>query len=179
MTRRTIRNLYCITYMDNVPSIVRHGILSHGEIQRMGLAFTAIYDTDIVSRRSQISVPDGRTLWSFASLYFQPRNPMVYRVAIERGADQLAVVAVKTNVLARPDVMLANGNAAHRSTIIVPAPERDQFIKEIADIRNLTWWNAEGIYSGPSGSKASGGQRSSPVTKRPTGWSRRTMTLWP
>ncbi len=35
------------------------------------------------------------------------------------------------------------------------------------------------IYSGPSRSKASGGQRSSPVTKRPTGWSRRTMTLWP
>jgi hypothetical protein len=28
-------------------------------------------------------------------------------------------------------------------------------------------------------SKASGGQRSSPVTNRPTGWSRRTMTLWP
>jgi hypothetical protein len=36
-----------------------------------------------------------------------------------------------------------------------------------------------GIYSGPSRSKASGGHRSSPVTKRPTGWSRRTMTLWP
>src|SRR5215213_6929715 len=35
------------------------------------------------------------------------------------------------------------------------------------------------IYSGPSRSKASGGHRSSPVTNRPTGWSRRTMTLWP
>jgi hypothetical protein len=36
-----------------------------------------------------------------------------------------------------------------------------------------------GIYSGPGRSKASGGLRSSPVTKRPMGWSRRTMTLWP
>ncbi len=39
--------------------------------------------------------------------------------------------------------MFANGNAAHRSTIIVPATQRDQFIKEIADIHSLTWWNAE------------------------------------
>jgi ssDNA thymidine ADP-ribosyltransferase, DarT len=143
MTGRSIRNLYYITHLDNVPSILRHGILSHEEIQRKGLHFTAIYDVDIVSRRSHISVPDGRTLWSFANLYFQPRNPMLYRVAMERGVDRVAVVAVKTNVLARPDVMFANGSAAHQSTIIVPATQRHQFIKEIADIHSLTWWNAE------------------------------------
>jgi len=143
MTGRSTRNLYYITHLDNVPSILRHGILSHEEIQGKGLHFTAIYDVDIVSRRSHISVPDGRTFWSFANLYFQPRNPMLYRVAMERGVDRLAVVAVKTNVLARSDVMFANGNAAHRSTIIVPATQRDQFIKEIADIHSLTWWNAE------------------------------------
>jgi len=51
--------------------------------------------------------------------------------------------AVKTNILARPDVMFANGNAAHRSTTIVRASEREQFIRETADIYNLTWWNAE------------------------------------
>jgi hypothetical protein len=143
MTGRAIKNLYYITHLDNVPSILLYGILSHEEIQRRELDFTAIYDTDIVSRRSQISVPDGRTLWSFANLYFQPRNPMLYRVAIEQDVDHLAVVAVKTKALARPDVLLANGNAAHRSTIIFPGRERDQFLEEIADIHNLTWWNAE------------------------------------
>jgi len=143
MTGRAIRNLYYITHLDNVPSILRHGILSHEEIQRRELDFTAVYDSDIVSRRSQISIPDGRTLWSFANLYFQPRNPMLYRVAIEQDVDHLAVVAVKTKALARPDIMLANGNAAHRSTIVVPALERNQFLEEIADIHNLTWWNAE------------------------------------
>jgi ssDNA thymidine ADP-ribosyltransferase, DarT len=143
MTGRAIKNLYYITHLDNVPSILLYGILSHEEIQRRELDFTAIYDTDIVSRRSQISVPDGRTLWSFANLYFQPRNPMLYRVAIEQDVDHLAVVAVKTKALARPDVLLANGNAAHRSTIIFSGRERDQFLEEIADIHNLTWWNAE------------------------------------
>jgi hypothetical protein len=143
MTGRAIKNLYYITHLDNVPSILLYGILSHEEIQRRELDFTAIYDTDIVSRRSQISVPDGRTLWSFANLYFQPRNPMLYRVAIEQDVDHLAVVAVKTKALARLDVLLANGNAAHRSTIIFPGRERDQFLEEIADIHNLTWWNAE------------------------------------
>ena len=48
MMGRTIRNLYYITHLDNVPSILRHGILSHEEIQSGGLAFTAIYDTAIV-----------------------------------------------------------------------------------------------------------------------------------
>ena len=34
-------------------------------------------------------------------------------------------------------------------------------------------------YPGPSGPRTSGGQRSSPVTKRPTGWSSWTMTFCP
>jgi len=68
---------------------------------------------------------------------------MLYRVALEQGVEKLAVVAVKTNVLARPDVMFANGNASHRSTTIMPASKREQFIRETADIHGLTWWNTE------------------------------------
>jgi hypothetical protein len=143
MTGRSIRNLYYITHIENVRSILSHGILSHEEITERGLDSTAIYDIDIVARRSNIATPDGRTLWSFANLYLQPRNPMLYRVALERGVDKLAVVAVKSKVLGRSDVMFANGNAAHRGTTIVPAPGREQFIREIADIHSLTWWSAE------------------------------------
>jgi ssDNA thymidine ADP-ribosyltransferase, DarT len=143
MRGSSLRNLYYITHLENVPSILRHGILSHEEVQDRGLDAVAIYDVDIVSRRSHISTPGGRTLWSFANLYLQPRNPMLYRVALEQGVEKLAVVAVKTNVLARPDVMFANGNAAHRSTTIMPASKREQFIRETADIHGLTWWNTE------------------------------------
>jgi hypothetical protein len=85
--RRSIRNLYYITHRANVGSILRHGILSHEEVQGGGIDFTAIYDTEIVSRRSSILTPDGRSLWGFANLYLQPRNPMLYRVAIERGVE--------------------------------------------------------------------------------------------
>ena len=143
MRGSSLRNLYYITHLENVPSTLRHGILSHEEVQDRGLDAVAIYDVDIVSRRSHISTPGGRTLWSFANLYLQPRNPMLYRVALEQGVEKLAVVAVKTNVLARPDVMFANGNASHRSTTIMPASKREQFIRETADIHGLTWWNTE------------------------------------
>jgi len=88
MTARSMRNLYYITHLENVPSILHHGILSHEAVKEKALGFTAIYDVEIVSRRSRISTPDGKTLWSFANLYFQPRNPMLYRVALERGQDQ-------------------------------------------------------------------------------------------
>jgi hypothetical protein len=141
--RRSIRNLYYITHRENLGSILRHGILSHEEVQASGIDFTAIYDSEIVSRRSSILTPDGRSLWSFANLYLQPRNPMLYRVAIERGVEDLAVVAVKSQVLGRQDVVFADGNAAHRNTTILEAAQRDQFIREVADIHDLTWWSAE------------------------------------
>ena len=141
MSRRSIRNLYYITHVENVQSILRNGILSHDETNERGLESTAIYDADIVSRRAHISVPDGRSLWSFTNLYLQPRNPMLYRVAVEFGIDKLAVLAVKSSIMGRADVVFANGNAAHRSTTIVPASQRDQFIRETADIHGLTWWS--------------------------------------
>jgi hypothetical protein len=141
--RRSIRNLYYITHRENVGSILRHGILSHEEVQGGGIDYTAIYDTEIVSRRSSILTPDGRSLWGFANLYLQPRNPMLYRVAIERGVENLAVVAVKSQILGRQDVVFADGNAAHGSTTILAAAHRDQFIREVADIHDLSWWSAE------------------------------------
>jgi hypothetical protein len=113
MTRHSTRNLYYITHRANVGSILRHGVLSHEEVQAKAIDFEAIYDAAIVSRRSSITTPDGRSLWSFANLYVQPRNPMLYRVAIEQGMDNLVVVAIKSQILGRPDVMFANGNAAH------------------------------------------------------------------
>ena len=43
--------------------------------------------TRISVKKAHISVPDGRSLWSFTNLYLQPRNPMLYRVAVEFGID--------------------------------------------------------------------------------------------
>ena len=46
-----VRSLYYITHVENLPSILRHGILSHGQIESQGIPYTRIYDADIVSKR--------------------------------------------------------------------------------------------------------------------------------
>nr|WP_261345462.1 DUF4433 domain-containing protein [Thermogemmata fonticola] len=97
--RVEIKSLYYITHLDNVSSILEKGILSHSRVATEGVPFTPIftpiYDASIVSNRQHRMTPDGRSLWEYANLYFQPRNPMMYRVVYEKGADYLAVLGVK------------------------------------------------------------------------------------
>lgn len=93
--RRTVESLYYIAPLENLPSILERGILSHAEVERQGLHPFAIYDADIVKARRERKAPDGRSLWEFANLYFQPRNPMMYRVVNERGTKNLVILALR------------------------------------------------------------------------------------
>ncbi|MFN4279709.1 DarT ssDNA thymidine ADP-ribosyltransferase family protein [Thermosynechococcus sp.] len=48
MSKRTVKNLFYITNVDNLPSIFQHGILSHQQGMERGISFTPIYNTTIV-----------------------------------------------------------------------------------------------------------------------------------
>lgn len=136
-----IKSLYYITHADNVSSILRHGILSHRLVQDRGIPYTHIYDTAIVSNRQAKTAPDGKSLWEFANVYFQPRNPMLYRVLHEKSEKDLAIVGVRPQVLSSPGAFIALGNAASAATEIVPAAEGRRRISEIWGVINSDWWN--------------------------------------
>ena len=70
MKKTDIKSLYYITHINNIPSILKKGILSHSLIENLKLDFTPIYDSQIVSNRSKRNTPDGKNLWNFANLYF-------------------------------------------------------------------------------------------------------------
>ncbi len=70
MTDSDITGLYYITHIDNLPSILEKGILSHDMIEAEGLSYTQIYDSSIVERRARLSTPEGRNLWYYANLFF-------------------------------------------------------------------------------------------------------------
>lgn len=72
MGRRQLNELYYITHIDNVPSILTRGILSHSRIVSGNVPFTPIYNAEIVSNRRNRKTPDGKSLWDYANLYFQP-----------------------------------------------------------------------------------------------------------
>ena len=80
-----LRELYYITHIDNLGSILDKGIFCHKRIIEEKIKFTPIYDAKIVENRKNIKTPDNRSLWDFTNLYFQPRNAMLYLVAFFSG----------------------------------------------------------------------------------------------
>lgn len=139
--RARVRELYYLTHIKNIPSILREGILSHERIEKEGIEYTPIYDKEIVSRRKDITVPDGRSLWSFANLFFRARNPMLYRVTREKSIDDIAVLGLRKSILNRNDIFLANGNAAHGQSKIMPIADGRKAIYKIAKETSRDWWS--------------------------------------
>lgn len=143
MQKLDIRELYYITHVDNLRSILARGVFSHEKIETEGVHATPIYDADIVSRRSQITTPDTRNLWTYANLYFQPRNAMMYRVVHEINPSNLAVVGVNKKVVNEQGVFITDGNAAHETTqFYYPARGLEVLRQQWSIIRN-DWWNRD------------------------------------
>lgn len=137
------KGLYYITHINNVPSILKRGILSHERVEKEHIQFTPIYDAKIVANRREKRAPDGRNLWSFANLYFQPRNAMLYRVVCEKSANDIVFLAVRPDILSRPDIFISTGNAAHSLSDILPAREGRKVISRIKKDIDKEYWTEE------------------------------------
>ncbi|MBI4670260.1 MAG: DUF4433 domain-containing protein [Chloroflexi bacterium] len=143
MAHRRMKGLYYITHINNISSILNRGILSHEIVEKENVPFTRIYNEGIVANRRNRLTPDGRSLWSFANLYFQPRNAMLYQVVNEKGLDEIAIVAVRQDILKRPDIYITTGNAAHSESEILHPREGRQAVAEMLDVLNSDWWKKE------------------------------------
>ncbi|HID38016.1 MAG TPA: DUF4433 domain-containing protein, partial [Calditrichaeota bacterium] len=130
-------------HLDNLASILEKGILSHRLIKNNKIPHKAIYDEEIIAIRQTKTTPDGRSLWDFANLYFQPRNAMLYRVVFFSRADRenIIVLEIKTSILKRKDIFVATGNAASYGTQIMPIEEG--IIKKIREEVDREWWASE------------------------------------
>lgn len=125
MRLEEVNELHYITPMDNVPSILKYGILSNNRVKQFGLTPSSVSDPDVQrlrSRKSPIRYPDGRRrpLHSFVNLYFNARNPMM-SVCRDHHLS-LCVLRVHLDVIRLDDVLVADMNAA-RNARIMPMPE--------------------------------------------------------
>lgn len=141
MQNPDIRDLYYITHIDNLPSILEKGILSHERIEEEHIQSARIYNIDIVNRRREKNTPTQKSLWSYANLYFQARNPMMYRVVYEKGAKELAVVSVSKKILHTPGVIITDGNAANAPTQFYFPSDGLKMLKQQWEIVQKEWWN--------------------------------------
>lgn len=133
--------LYYITRIANLPSILTHGILSHALVQERDWQPNTLYDEDIVAWRQQRPMPGEASLWEYANLYIQPRNPMLYRVIAEQGVEQVAVLEVSPEVMRLPGALFTTGNAARRESQILPMTKWNEHATEIRHLTEREWWS--------------------------------------
>lgn len=138
-----LRGLYYITHIDNLPSILEKGILCHREVEARQIKFTPIYDKEIVANRKEKNLPDGKNLWDFANLYFQPRNAMLYRVIFFSGVkpEDIIIIGIKNSIMEnKKNVYITTGNAASPLTNIIPYNEAQKYLKSIKEKVDKEWW---------------------------------------
>lgn len=75
-------NVFHMTRIERLPSIVQHGLLPDNEVRSRGLAGVEIGYRHIKDRRAGRAVPcgPGGTLADYVPFYFAPRSPMLYAI---------------------------------------------------------------------------------------------------
>jgi hypothetical protein len=135
LQRSDIHELHYICSMANLPSVMRHGILSHQ--RAAAVQHVSVASEEVQARRAAKVVPNGRPLHQYANLYIDARNPMMY-VLKDRHLD-LCVVRVAPEVLDLDGVVIADGNAAGWMTRFGPSPRGLTAIDR--DKVRAEWWN--------------------------------------
>src|SRR5437660_12681898 len=108
MNRGEVIELHYITAIANVPSILRHGILSHNLAEQR--AHDSVAMPEIQERRSNKQIPGARPLHDYANLYFDAHNPMLSKCRARNA--EICVLRINATVLDQAGVIVADRNAA-------------------------------------------------------------------
>ena len=119
MHRKDLEELHYITPINNIPSILQHGILSHKRAERITHETVALQE--VQERRKDKRLPTGKWLHDYVNLYICARNPMMYR---RRDLHQdLCVLRISPEVLDIRGAVVADRNASSEYAAFYPSPE--------------------------------------------------------
>ena len=136
-----IRYLYYITHKNNLPSILECGIFSQDRVEAEGLQPIPMYDGNGAAERNY-KTTDGKKLWFYANLYFQPRNAMMYRAIHQHALKDLVVVGIDKKVLDAQEVIITDGTATNETTqFFYSLSEGLKILKKQQSIIESDWWN--------------------------------------
>jgi len=108
LKRSDVKELYYITPIANLLSIMQYGILSN-ELSKK-LPHESLAMEEIQSKRGNIQIPGARKLHEYANLYFDAHNPMLSRIR-DRNS-QICVLCVDPSILDMSDVIISDQNAS-------------------------------------------------------------------
>jgi hypothetical protein len=113
-----VAELSYITPIKNLPSILRHGILSHNRAAKVIHADISMHA--IQDRRAKKVVPGGLPLHDYVNLYFNPRNKMMAKRRPEH--DRICVLRICRSALELPGAIIADQNASSDWALFLPSP---------------------------------------------------------
>jgi hypothetical protein len=121
MKRSDISELYYITPINNVPSIIEYGILSRNKIIRDNISSHDISEEGVQDIRSGKKIPGTKNeLHDYANLYFDAHNPMLSKRRLQNS--EICVIRINESVLDLEDVIVTDKNAA-RGCLFNPVDE--------------------------------------------------------
>ena len=116
-----IKELHSIMPIANIPSVMKHGILSHNLRKRKRIPNHSIAMSDVQDRRKKKIVKGGRYLHDYANLHFDAHNPMLSRRRDMN--NEICVLRISPEVLNLPEVVITDQNAASKYVKFLPSPE--------------------------------------------------------
>ena len=130
------KSVYNIQSIYNIDSVIKYGILSYNRAQ--SIRHTSVAMPEVQRKRNDRIIPNGLPLHDYASAYFDPRNPMMYKR--QSDAQNLCVVAISSEVLDFEGTIISDGNAASNYTrFFSPSDgiDRLDFVVIYGE-----WWNS-------------------------------------
>jgi len=135
MKRSDIRELYYIIHIDNLLSILKHGILCNHKANNF--VRRSIADPKIQKRRDKAVIPGGKhKLHDYANLYFNARNPMMFKR--KEISKELVVLRIDSSILDEPGVVISDRNASSDYVRFYPSPEGLKYLDK--DLIFAEYW---------------------------------------
>lgn len=106
MTKRP--GFYNIMPIYNIPTVIEKGILSNRKADKIRHKSIALQE--VQDRRDEKKVPGGLCLHDYANIYFDPRNPMMYKK--RNLAEKLCVLTINAEIMDLANVVVSDRNAS-------------------------------------------------------------------
>lgn len=116
--------IYHMTHIDNVASILEHGLLAHDN----GRTQVDISDHCVNALRSKVEPFYGKAIHAYVPFYLNPKNAMLYtRRSLQ---EDIVIFAFDRTLMLDDKTLFSDGNAASSST---------QFYNNLKDLSKLPW----------------------------------------
>jgi len=143
MDRSDVKELYFITFISNVRSIIEHGILSHNKSVKIPHD-DSLPMPKMQEKRKIKKIPGtNKKLHDYANLYFDAHNPMLSRRRDRN--NEICVLRIDANVLDLQGVIIADQNASSEYVRFYPVTQGLAAINKERLFAKY-WTHAENIY---------------------------------